>query len=130
MKTKSSPPARRPSEEESQRPARQQADRKDHGKEGHYSPAQSLEKPRRHEVVGGDQQQLMGQHADSMADRTVTSGGWTTGPAPRWRAHSISSMRVRYGNAVSCNRQGRPCGLFLRCRACVIGLFRTYVRGG
>jgi hypothetical protein len=90
LKIRSSPPARRPSEEESQRPAGQQADRKDHGEKGHYSPAHSLEKPRRHEVVGGDQQQLMGQHAASMADRTVTSGGRTALPATRWRAHNIS----------------------------------------
>jgi hypothetical protein len=94
LKIRSSPPARRPSEEESQRPAGQQADRKDHGEEGHYSPAHSLEKPRRHEVVGGDQQQLMGQHADSMADRIVTSGGRTALPATRWRAHNISGRRV------------------------------------
>jgi hypothetical protein len=70
LKIRSSASARRPSEEESQRPAGQQANCEDHGKEGHYSPAQSLEKPRRHEVVGGDQQQLMGQHANSMADHS------------------------------------------------------------
>jgi hypothetical protein len=71
LKIRSSAPARRPSEEESQRPAGQQANCEDHGKKGHYSPAQSLEKPRRHEGVGGDQQQLMGQHADSMADQAA-----------------------------------------------------------
>lgn len=77
MTIRSSPPARRPSEEESQRPAGQQADRKDHGEEGDYSAAQSLENSRRHEVLGGDEQQLMGQHVDSMAGCTVTSGGRT-----------------------------------------------------
>jgi hypothetical protein len=77
LKIRSSPSARRPSEEESQRPAGQQADCKDHGEKGDYSAAQSLENSRRHEVVGGDEQQLMGQHADSMAGFTVTSGGRT-----------------------------------------------------
>ena len=75
MKIRSSPPARRPSKEESQRPAGQQADRKNHGEEGDYSAAQSLENSRRHEVVGGDEQQLIGQHADSMTGGTLTSGG-------------------------------------------------------
>jgi hypothetical protein len=77
LKIRSSPPARRPSKEESQRPADQQPDRKDHGEEGDYCAAQSLENSRRHEVVGGDEQQLMGQHADSMAGCTLTSGGRT-----------------------------------------------------
>ena len=77
MKIRSSPPARRPSEEESQRHADQQDDRKDHGEEGDYSAAQSLENSRRYEVVGGDEQQLMGQHADSMAGCTPTSGART-----------------------------------------------------
>lgn len=77
LKIRSSPPARRPSEEESQRPAGQQANRKDHGEEGDYSAAQSLENSRRHQVVGGDKQQLMGQHTDSMAGCTVTSGART-----------------------------------------------------
>jgi hypothetical protein len=75
LKIRSFPPARRPSKEESQRPAGQQADRKDHGEEGDYSAAQSLENSRRHEVVGGDEQQLIGQHADSMTGGTSTSGG-------------------------------------------------------
>jgi hypothetical protein len=77
LKIRSSPPARRPSEEESQRPAGQQADREDHGEEGDYSAAQSLKNSRRHQVVGGDEQQLMGQHADSMAGRIVIIGGRT-----------------------------------------------------
>ena len=81
MKITSSPPARRPSEEKSQRPADQQADCKDYGEEGDYSAAQSLENSRRHDVVGGDEQQLMGQHTDSMAGCTVTSGARTTVPA-------------------------------------------------
>jgi hypothetical protein len=75
LKIRSPSAAHRPAEEESQQPADEQADRKDHGEEGYYSPAQGLEESRRHEVVGSDQQQLMGQHADSMAASTVTSGG-------------------------------------------------------
>jgi hypothetical protein len=97
LKITSSPPARRPSEEKSQRPADQQADRKDHGEEGDYSAAQSLENSRRHEVVGGDEQQLMGQHADSMAGCTLTSAGRTAvsamplAPAQHQRQKSRSS---------------------------------------
>jgi hypothetical protein len=75
LKISSPPAAHRPAEEEPQQPTSEQADRKDDSEEGHHSPTQGLEKSRRHEVVGSDQQQLMGQHADSMAGGTVTSSG-------------------------------------------------------
>ena len=68
---RSSPTAHRPTEEESQQPASEQADPKDHGEEGHDSPAHGLEESRRHEVVGNDQQHMMDQHADSMSGSTM-----------------------------------------------------------
>ena len=72
--TSSPPAAHCPAEEESQQPAGEQADPKDHGEKGHHSPAHGLEESRRHEGVGGDQQQMMDQHADSMAGSTVIRG--------------------------------------------------------
>ena len=79
MKIRSSPSARRPSEEESQRPAGQQADRKDHGEEGDYSAAQSLEKSRLwvldRSSIGGD----LGKFVDQSAEPVATSeakAGW------------------------------------------------------
>jgi hypothetical protein len=63
-----------PAEEKPHQPAGEQADCKDHGKEGHHSPAQGLQESRRHQVVGSDQQQLMDQHEESMAANTVISG--------------------------------------------------------
>ncbi len=75
LKIRSPPATGRPAEKESQQPAGEQADRKDHGEEGHHSPPQGLEESRRHEVVGSDQQQLMGQHGNSMAGSTVTGDG-------------------------------------------------------
>jgi hypothetical protein len=103
LKIRLFPAAHRPAEEESQQPAGEQADRKDHGEEGHHSPAPGLEKSCRHEVVGSDQQQLMGQHADSMAGRTVTCSGRVTGPrssSPEiWTAgdscYSLSSVLAK-----------------------------------
>ena len=71
---RSPPAAHRPAEEESQQPAGEQADPKHHGEEGHHSPAHGLEESRCHEVVGSDQQQMMDQHADSMAGSTVPRG--------------------------------------------------------
>jgi hypothetical protein len=111
LKVRSSPPARRPSEEESQRPAGQQADRKNHGEEGDYSAAQSLENFRRHEVVGGDEQQLMCQHADSMAGCTVTSGGRTAVSAmPLASAQHQRQKSTFVGRTISgmCGHCARP----------------------
>lgn len=93
-KIKSSPATHRPADEESQQPASEQADPKDHSEEGHHSPTQGLEESRRHEVIGGDQKQLMNQHADSMAGHTVTSGGRAPARASVSRLHFADPSRM------------------------------------
>lgn len=72
--TSSPPAAHCPADEESQQSAGEQTDPKDHGEKRHHSPAHGLEESRCHEVFGSDQQQMMDQHADSMAGSTVTRG--------------------------------------------------------